>query len=49
MELFVEPGQTHTFLLELILAYLKLEDRHRVKLVTLSPVTTFPFRQPSKQ
>lgn len=38
MELFVESGQNYTFLLELILAYLKLEERKSVKLIRLSPV-----------
>lgn len=38
MELFVESGQNYTFLLELIISYLKLEDRNSVKLIHLSPV-----------
>jgi hypothetical protein len=38
MELFVESGQNYTFLLELILSYLKLEERKSVKLIRLSQV-----------
>lgn len=39
MELFVESAQNYTFLLELIIAYLKLEERKSVKLIKLSAVT----------
>jgi hypothetical protein len=40
MKLFVESGQNYTFLLELILSYLKLEERKSVKLIRLtSPLT----------
>lgn len=49
MELFVESGQNYTFLLELILAYLKLEERNSVKLIRLSEVHSNPCRLHSMQ
>jgi hypothetical protein len=44
MELFVESGQNYTFLLEIILAYLKLEERNSVNLIRLSPVHLLSLR-----
>jgi len=49
MELFVEPGQSYTFLIELILSYLKLEERKRVRLIALSPVQITSYRPLSRQ
>lgn len=45
MELFVEAGHPHTFLLELIVAYLKLADRGKVKIVHLSQVNNSSPRE----
>ena len=39
MEIFLEAGQNYAFLLELIVHYLKLNERKKVNLVYLSPVT----------
>lgn len=49
MELFVEPGQNYTFLIELILSYLKLEERNKINLIALSPVAPPPLSPPSRQ
>ena len=38
MELFVDPNQNYTFLLEIIIKYLKLDERNKVKVINLSPV-----------
>ena len=40
MELFVERGQNYTFLLEVIISYLKLSERGRVRLIEVSHVVT---------
>jgi hypothetical protein len=47
MELFLEAGQSYAFLLELIVDYLKLTDRNKVKLIHLSPVALQLLREPS--
>lgn len=39
MELFLEPGQNYAFLLELIIHYLKLDERKKVTIIHLSPVS----------
>lgn len=38
MELFLEAGQNYAFLIELIVDYLKLDQRNKIKLVHLSQV-----------
>ena len=48
MELFVDPHQNYTFLLEIIIKYLKLDERKKVKVINLSPVTSNLCSSPSK-
>ena len=38
MELFVENGKSETFLFDLIVSYLKLSERNKVKTIYLSDV-----------
>lgn len=39
MELIIGPGNVETFLIKLIISYLKLEERGKIKLIALSDVS----------
>ena len=44
MELFISPSAPETFLINLVITYLKLEKRNRLKVITLSDVMCSSFR-----